>query len=263
MEGGEAAVVPWEATLVDSLCAVVEDSDYDFDVAAKKLRRLIRIEDVRVKTSTRRKVDLFTATACRLKFADLDAGNGSEHDVAEEAPTPKEAPESPDVRPGAMMRPPRLALDAHAEALLASLENFELVADQLPLDIQPSSTPPSNSELAQVIAFLEASPARSNPVPESNDALLDSDFDNEVNDDDEVTRIEKDARTESEHAVKPKSKPRFSNTIRRGTRDEVFAMNSRARSAGSNNDEENDDSSDEEDEQEAWAEMRKKSKSLR
>lgn len=250
--------VPWERALETALLSAVESSEYDFDEAARQLRRIIKIEDVRVRTSTRRRVNMFTAVACRLKFAQLDAGGAGASSTPtreEYAQEYSEAHTKNDIdhdllSSEMMIGLPDLSLGAQAEALLASLEeptggsvsqtqNTEDLTDNNDKHVSSAKiNMPSGSELSRVLEFLDLSSNSEQELKPLSAAFTDraSKIAIEMNDQD--VRIEHHDTTDRVTTVDPgqhnvaenitsvtsaaPSRPPFDRR-RRGTRDEVYA----------------------------------------
>ena len=167
------AYLTWEGSVEAELLRLADEHALDFEAASRDLRRAIRLETLRVKSSTRHAVADFTADACRLKFAELEGGDMPHDDAASgsaASPSTKETPVRRGSKEGASVPPvpaqqrsfsPRslakspsrlevlLGLDDRAEDVLAGLPRHE--------DRDSSA---SATELGEIIRILETQGAK-------------------------------------------------------------------------------------------------------
>ncbi len=146
---GAMTYLIWEGNVEAELLRLADEHALDFEAMSRELRRAIRLETLRVKTSTRHAVAEFTADACRLKFAELEGGDMPHDDAASSSaasPSAKETPARRGSKEGASVPPvpaqqrtssPRslakspsrlevlLGLDDRAEDVLAGLPRQE------------------------------------------------------------------------------------------------------------------------------------------
>mmetsp|Transcript_11803 Transcript_11803/g.19233 ORF Transcript_11803/g.19233 Transcript_11803/m.19233 type:complete len:274 (+) Transcript_11803:76-897(+) len=148
--------IKWESQLNEELKRLVQAHDFDFAAVSSELQKIIRKEDIRVKTSTRHRYKEFTQEACRLQYSELDVQEttGKQNDEEEEEKDVEvaKAPEDEDGEGvvGIVKNGTFLQLDASAEQALSALD-FECA-----VSTSNQEGGPSISELGEVIRMLES-----------------------------------------------------------------------------------------------------------